>query len=162
MKLIHTLKPIYDKNSKILILGSFPSEISRINNFYYANKNNRFWKVIEIIFNVKLNNNDEKIKFLHTHNIALWDVIYSCEINKSNDASIKNVIPNDIKKIIYSSNIKCIFLTGKTALKYFNKYIANDIKINAICLPSTSSANAVFSLNKLVKEYQVILEYLGV
>ena len=160
MKLIHPLKPIYDKNSKILILGSFPSTISRKSSFYYANKNNRFWLIIENLFNIKLNTIKEKKLFLLKNNIALWDVIYSCEINKSNDSSIKNVIPNNINSIINKSQIKHIFVTGKTALKYYNKYLLNKLKIEAIYLPSSSSANARYSLNKLINEYKIILEYL--
>ena len=100
MKLVHTLKPIYDKDSKVLILGSFPSVLSREQNFYYANPTNRFWKVLEHLFNVILSNNDEKKTFLLKKHIALWDVIYSCDINNSSDSSIKNVIPNSIKNLI--------------------------------------------------------------
>ena len=91
MKEIHPLKPIYNDKSKVLILGSFPSVISRENNFYYANPTNRFWKVLESLFNKKLNNNDEKIKILLDNHIALWDVIFSCDIHKSSDSSIKDV-----------------------------------------------------------------------
>ncbi len=160
MKLIHPLKPIYNKNSKILILGSFPSVISRKENFYYANKNNRFWKILEIIFNVKLENMDNKINFLLLNKIALWDVIYSCEINNSSDCSIKDVVPNNINKIIKNSNIKHIFITGKTALRYYNKFFKNLININITYLPSPSSANAIYSLDKLVEIYKDILVYL--
>lgn len=159
MKLVHTLKPIYNKYSKILILGSFPSKISRTNNFYYANKNNRFWKILEIIFNINLNNINDKINFLLNNNIALWDVIHSCEINKSSDSSIKNVMPNDIKSIINNSNIKHIFITGKTAFKYYNKFF-KDLNISITILPSTSSANASYSLDRLIEEYKIILNYL--
>ncbi len=157
---MHTLKPIYNQNSKILILGSFPSVISRDNNFYYANKSNRFWLIFENLFNVELNTNYDKEKFLLNNNIALWDVIESCEINNSSDSSIKNVKVNNIQNIINKSNIKYIFVTGKTALKYYNKYLLNDSDITPIYLPSPSSANARYSLNKLIYEYKIILEYL--
>lgn len=160
MKVIHQLKPVYNKNSKILILGSFPSHVSRENNFYYANKNNRFWKIFEELFNVKLNTNNERINFLLNNNIALWDVIYSCEIENSSDSSIKNVIPNDIENIINKSEIKYIFVTGKTALYYYNKFIKNKTNIEAIYLPIPSSANASYSLNKLVEIYKQIKLYL--
>jgi len=156
---IHTLKPIYNKNSKILILGSFPSRISILNNFYYSNKNNRFWNVMERLYNIKLNSNEDKINFLLNNNIALWDVIYSCDINNSSDSSIKNVVPNDIKSIIEKSNIKYILVTGKTALKYYNKYLLDKIGIDAVYLPSTSSANAKYAVDDLINEYKIIKKY---
>lgn len=160
MRQIHPLQPIYNKNSKILILGSFPSEISRENNFYYANKNNRFWCIIEKLFESKLITNEDKINILLTNHIALWDVINSCEIHKSSDSSIKDIIPNDINKIIKNSNIKYIFVNGKKALELYNKYLLPVTKIEAIYLPSTSSANASYSLDELIYYYQIILEYL--
>ena len=156
MRQIHPLKPIYDKNSKILILGSFPSEISRKNNFYYANPNNRFWHILEILFKTKLNSKDDKINLLLNNHIALWDVIASCEIYKSSDSSIKNIIPNDINKILNNSNIKYIFVNGKKALELYNKYLLNTSNINAIYLPSTSCAIATYTLDKLVNEYKII------
>ena len=157
MKVIHNLKPIYDKNSKILILGSMPSIISRNNNFYYANKNNRFWLIINKLYNVNLRTNEEKKEFLIKNNIAMWDVIKSCEINNSDDSSIKNIEVNDIKTIIQNSNIKYIYLNG---LKAYQIYIKNfkDIKTLYEYLPSTSSANAKYSFEKLLKEYKSILK----
>ena len=160
MRILHPLKPIYDKESKILILGSFPSIISREKSFYYANTNNRFWPILENIFNTKLLNNEEKETFLINYHIALFDVIKSCEIYNSSDSSIKNIVPNNINTLIKKSNIKYIFVNGKKALELYNKYIYDKTKIKAIYLPSTSSANAKYSYEKLVKEYQIILEYL--
>ena len=160
MKVIHMLKPIYNNDSKILILGSFPSQISREKNFYYANKNNRFWKILEKLFNVKLITNNERTKFLLSNYIALWDVVYSCKIKNSSDSSIKRVIPNNIEKIINKSQIKYIFVTGKTALYYYNKFIKETINIEASYLPSPSSANARYSLDKLVEIYSKIKLYL--
>ena len=160
MKLVHPLNPIYNKNSKILILGSFPSVISRKENFYYANKNNRFWKILEIIYYIKLNTLDDKINFLLKNKIALWDVIHSCEIKNSDDSTIKNVIPNNINKIINNSNIKHIFITGKTALRYYNKFFKDIINLNITYLPSPSSANTNYSLKQLVEIYKDILVYL--
>jgi len=158
--IIHPLKPIYNKNSKVLILGSFPSKISRIENFYYANPNNRFWKIMESLFNKTLNTIEDKTNFLYENNIALWDVIHSCEIVSSSDASIKDVKPNDIKLILNNSQIKAIFLTGKTAFKYYNKYLKNKVNIETFLLPSSSSANATYSLDKLINEYKMILKYI--
>ena len=161
MHVINNLKPIYNKNSKILILGAMPSVISRKENFYYANKTNRFWKVFEVIFHVKLTTTLEKIRFLSYHNIALWDIIKECDIVGSSDSSIKNVITNDIKNMLTKSNINYIFTTGKIAYNYYNKFLKSIIKKDAIYLPSPSSANAAFSLNDLVNEYKIILKYLN-
>ncbi len=160
MKVINNLKPIYDKNSEVLILGSMPSIISRENNFYYFNKTNRFWCILERLFNVKLNDIDEKINFLLKNHIALWDTIYSCEIKGSSDSSISNVKVNNIKKLLNESNITTIFATGKKSLEIYNKYLKDNIKIEAIYLPSPSSANATFSLDRLILEYKILKKYL--
>ncbi len=158
MHVIHPLKPIYDQNSYILILGSMPSVISREKNFYYANTQNRFWPIMENLFNVKLNSNEDKINFLLTHNIALWDTIKSCDITASSDASIKNIKPNDINSLIKKTNIEYIFCTGKKSYDIFNKYIKCDKKV--FLLPSPSSANATFNLAKLIASYQIIKDIL--
>lgn len=160
MKVYHDLDPIFNNESKVLILGSMPSIKSREQCFYYANKTNRFWKIMENIFNIKLITKEDKIKFLLNNKIALWDVIKSCNISNSSDSTIKNVIINDINKIIKISNIKCIFITGKIALKYYNKYLLYKTKIEAIYLPSPSSANATYSLEKLIDEYKIMLDYI--
>ncbi len=153
----HTLKPIYDKNSKVLILGTMPSIKSRELNFYYAHPQNRFWRVLEKVFNIKI---IDKEKFLLDYNIALWDVISSCEIKGSSDSSIKNVIPNDINSLIKKTNIKYIFTTGKTAYNLYNKYLYESTRINAICLPSPSPANAKMSFLELEDKYNKIKEML--
>lgn len=158
MKVTHNLKPIYDNNSKILILGSMPSVVSRETNFYYANKSNRFWKILSILFCKKLDNNEDKKKFLLENNIALWDVIKSCDIKGSSDTSIKNVVVNDIESILKNSNIKVIACTGLKAYQLFNKYF--DVNLEVVYLPSPSSANAKLSLDNLVNEYKIIKDYL--
>lgn len=155
----HPLKPIYNQDSYILILGTMPSIISREKNFYYANIHNRFWPIMENLFKVKLNSNTEKKAFLLSHHIALWDTIKSCDILASNDASIKNIIPNDINEIIKNSNIQYIFCTGKKAFDTFNKYIICDKKVYE--LPSPSSANANYTLEKLIDSYQIIKDILS-
>ena len=155
MKIKHTLKPIYNKNTKVLILGSIPSIVSRELDFYYANKSNRFWKVINILFNVELKTKDEKINFLLRNNIGLFDVIKECDINNSSDNSIKNIIVNDIDEIINKTKIKTVFCIGKKAFNTYIKYFNNQ-DINIIYLPSTSSANASYTLDLLVKEYSII------
>ena len=160
MKVMHEFKPIYDNKSKILILGTMPSIKSRANKFYYSNPTNRFFKIMETLFNTKLLNNDDKKAFLLKNKIALWDVCKECDILASSDSSIKNIIPNDISIILNSAPIKAIFTTGKTAYKLYQKYIFPTTKIKAISLPSSSSANASYSLNKLINEYQIILKFL--
>ncbi|MBR0277440.1 MAG: DNA-deoxyinosine glycosylase, partial [Clostridia bacterium] len=153
----HPFPPLFDKNSKILILGSFPSVKSREQMFFYGHPQNRFWRVTSIIFNCEEPKTiDEKKKFLLNNKIALWDVIAVCEISGSSDSSIKNVKTNDITGILENSNIKRIYTNGKTAGKYYDKFIKNKIGKEAICLPSTSPANAVWSLEKLVSEWECI------
>lgn len=158
MSIVHPLKPIYNKDSIVLILGSFPSVISRKNNFYYSNPKNRFWKILGIIFNEEnLTTNKEKIDFLLNNNIALFDVIKSCEINGSSDSSIKNVIPNDINKLIKNSKVKYIFTNGNKAHELYQKYIFKSTKIVDIKLPSTSPANCQKDIEKkLIEHYRKI------
>ena len=159
IKVYHTLDPIYDENSKILILGSIPSIKSRENNFYYAHPKNRFWKVISKVYNEKEPlTNEEKINLLIRNKIALYDVIKSCTISGSSDSSIKNVKVNDIKSIVSKTNIKQIFTTGKTAYNLYNKFLRDEVGIDAIYLPSTSPANAKTTLNDLINIYKNILK----
>ena len=157
----HPFPPLYDKNSKILILGSFPSVKSREQMFFYGHKQNRFWRVTAAVLNDCVPETiEQKREFLHLHRIALWDVIASCEIEGSSDSSIKNAVANDISPILENSDIAKIFVNGKTAEKYYNKYILPKIRKTAICLPSTSPANAAYSMEKLVEKWSVIKEFL--
>ena len=157
----HPFPPLYDKNSKILILGSFPSVKSREQNFFYGHPQNRFWKVISGVLNCeKPITIDEKKKFLFNNKIALWDVIAACEITGSSDSSIKNVIANDLTQILSEADIKQIYVNGKTAEKYFNKYTKPLISREAVCLPSTSPANAAWSLERLEAAWEIINEVL--
>ena len=156
---VHNSPPLFDENSEILILGSFPSQKSREAQFFYGHPQNRFWLVLSAVLEEKLPQSiDEKREMLLKNKIALWDVIASCEIVGSSDSSIKNVVPNDISGILRKSNIKRIFVNGKTAEKYYNRYILDSTQIPAIVLPSTSPANAAYSLERLVDEWKVILE----
>ncbi len=154
---VHPFPPLFDKNSRVLILGSFPSVKSREEMFFYGHKQNRFWKVVSRVFDcdepVTI---EEKRKVLLKNNIALWDVIASCDIEGSSDSSIKNVEANDISVILENANIERIFVNGKTAEKYYNKYIRDKIRRNAVCLPSTSPANAAWSVERLVKVWVLI------
>ena len=134
---IHPIPPLYSKNSEILILGSFPSVKSRENEFFYAHPQNRFWKVLSAVFNFPMpQNTDEKKELVLKNKLALFDVIKQCDIKGSGDSTIKNVIPNDLTPIIESSNIKHIFLNGKTAEKYYKKYSAPNINIEFTRLPT--------------------------
>lgn len=152
---IHPIPPLYSKNSEILILGSFPSVKSRENEFFYAHPQNRFWKVLSAVFNSPLpQNTDEKKELVLKNKLALFDVIKQCDIKGSGDSTIKNVIPNDLTPIIESSNIKHIFLNGKTAEKYYKKYSAPNINIEFTTLPSTSPANAAYSLDRLIEKWK--------
>lgn len=153
----HPFPPLYDKNSKILILGSFPSVKSREQLFFYGHPQNRFWKVIAAVLNAEIPVTiDDKKKLLLLNNIALWDVIGSCDISGSSDSSIKNVTANDLTEIIEKSKITHIFVNGKTAEKYYNMFIKAVINREAICLPSTSPANANCKLNDLVDKWSII------
>lgn len=153
----HTFSPVYDENSNILILGSLPSVKSRENGFYYGHQNNRFWKVVASIFNCEVpKTNTQKNEFLLKNHIALWDVIESCDIIGSSDSSIKNVVPTDINMILSQCKIHKIFTNGKTAGKLYRKYSLQKTEINAVELPSTSPANAAYSLERLIEEWNII------
>lgn len=159
MQLVHSIEPVFDERSQILILGSFPSAKSREVGFFYGHPQNRFWNVVSTLYGEELPHTiEEKRAFLLRNHIALWDVIGSCEIKGSSDASIKKVEPNDIRVILDAADIKAIYAAGKTALKYYNKYTLPAVGREAICLPSTSPANAAFSMEKLLGEWKRILE----
>ena len=160
--IIHPFKPVIFKESRVLILGSFPSVKSREVDFYYGNKNNRFFKILEVIFDEKIGESKEaKIDFLKRHKIALFDVVKSCEIVGSSDSSISVKEVNDIGKLIENTDVEKILLNGKKAFEIFQKYIKID-KIKYFYIPSSSPANASFSLDRLVFEYRKQLEYLKV
>ena len=151
----HTFGPVYDSQSRILILGSFPSVKSREINFYYGHRNNRFWKILGMLFNEEI---EDKKSFLLKHHIALFDVIESCDIIGSSDASIQNVKPNDLSIILNNSKVEKIFLNGAKAYELYKKYDEAKYAIEAFKLPSTSPANAAYSLDDLYKEWKIILK----
>ena len=157
---VHPIEPVYDENSKILILGSFPSVKSRETGFFYGHPQNRFWKVMAAIFKEEVPGKiAEKKDFLIRNHVAVWDVIASCEITGSSDASIKNVVANDLGRILNTAEIRQIFVNGKTAEKMYHKYTLPVTGREAICLPSTSPANAAWSVEKLTEEWKQILNY---
>ena len=161
MSQTHPFKPIFDKNSKILILGSFPSVISRKFGFYYANPQNRFWRVLAVILNAAVpESTDEKIKFLLSHHIAIYDAAISCEIEGSSDAKMSKIVPVNLKPIFKIANIMQVYTNGGKAYEICKKYLENEIikatKNEVIKLPSTSPANAKFSFERLTNEWTVI------
>lgn len=154
----HPIEPVYNQHSRILILGSFPSVKSREAMFFYGHPQNRFWKVTSAVFGCSVPLTvEEKRTFLLTHGIAVWDVIASCEITGSSDSSIKNVVPNDLTRILDTAPVEQIYVNGKTALKYYDKYLRKSTGREAICLPSTSPANAAWNLEKLIEAWKIIL-----
>ncbi len=156
--IVHPFPPLYDDDSEILILGSLPSVKSREQMFFYGHPQNRFWKVMSRVLGEELPTTiDEKKIMLHAHHIALWDAIYSCDIIGSSDSSIKNVIPTDPGKIISSSKVTKVICNGKTSGKYFSKYQQKELDIEPVILPSTSPANAAFSVDKLVEIWGTVI-----
>lgn len=158
MELIrHPFPPLYDANSEILILGSFPSVKSREQQFFYGHPQNRFWRVTAAVFGAEIPQTiEEKRAFLLQNHIALWDVIASCEITGSSDSSIRNVTPNDLSPILAAAHIRQIFVNGGTAAKYYEKYQKPRLGRNAVRLPSTSPANAAWSIARLTEAWQII------
>lgn len=155
--IIHPIQPVYDKDSKVLILGSFPSVKSREEGFFYGHPQNRFWKVTASIFDEEIPRTpQEKKAFLIRNHIALWDVIGSCDIDGSSDSSIRNAKVNDISMMLTTADIKAIYLNGKKAYHLYQQYLEPVIQREGVCLPSTSPANAVWSLEKLKQAWSVI------
>ena len=161
MKVNHSFPLFINENSKVLILGSFPSVKSRELDFYYMHKQNRFYKVLSLIFNEDFYNAeiDKKKELLTKYGIALYDVVEECEINNSSDETIKNVVPSNIKMIIEQYNIKHIFINGNKAKELFIKYNSDLVNMTSF-LPSTSARNARSTLEDLALKYQIIKEYL--
>lgn len=157
--IVHSFEPVYDKASEILILGTLPSVKSRENNFYYGHKQNRFWKVLATLLKEPVPDTiEEKKAMLLAHRIALWDVIQSCDIKGSSDSSIKNVQPTDIGMILEKTNITRIYANGNKAGQLYKRYQFPVTGRKATVLPSTSPANAAWSLERLCKAWHVILE----
>ena len=154
----HNIPPVFDENSRILILGSFPSVKSREAQFFYGHPQNRFWKVISAVFDSECPQTiKEKKKFLLENNIAVWDVIRSCEITGSSDSSVKNAVPNDLSQILEGSRVTRVFTNGNLSYTLYNKLCLDKTEIAAVKLPSTSPANAAWSLEKLISEWKRLI-----
>ncbi|MCL2474722.1 MAG: DNA-deoxyinosine glycosylase [Chloroflexi bacterium] len=161
IELTHPLEPLYDKNSHVLILGSFPSPASRKALFYYGHPQNRFWKVLSSVLNQELPpNNQEKKAMCLKYGVAIWDVLQSCKIKGAADSSIRKAIPNNLSFIFKTAPIKAVFTIGSTANILYNKFLKDKLGMQAIALPSTSSANNRYNMQDLIKAYQQILLYI--
>ena len=153
----HPIEPVCDAHSKILILGSFPSVKSREEMFFYGHPQNRFWRVLAAVCGREVPATvEEKKALLLEEGIALWDVLASCEITGSSDSSIKNVVPNDLCRIMDTAKIERIFVNGKTAGKYYRRWLLPVTDREAVCLPSTSPANAAWNLERLTEAWRII------
>ena len=156
-RIVHPIPPLYDINSKRLILGRFPSIKSREAMFFYGHPQNRFWKLLAMIYNepapVTI---EEKSKLILSHNLALWDSIRSCTITGSSDSSVKDVVPNDLSVILSNSRVEKIFCNGALSHKMYMKYIYPQTLIEAVKLPSTSPANAAYSIERLYEQWKII------
>lgn len=155
--IVHPIPPLFDENSRTLILGSFPSVKSREQSFFYGHPQNRFWRLIATLFDEEIPQSiDEKKQLILKHNLALWDVIHSCTITGSSDSSIKDVVPNNLSIILQKSSVDRIFANGALSHKMYMKYIFPQTGIEAVKLPSTSPANAAFSLERLAESWKII------
>lgn len=160
-RLHHTIEPVFDASSKILILGTFPSVKSREGQFFYHHPQNRFWKVLAVLLQEELPQSvEEKKQFLHRNHIAVWDVVSSCEVSGSSDSSIKNVVPNDLAGMLSKLSIQKLYANGAKAYLLYQKYCQKELNRDIIKLPSTSPANAIYQLDRLLLEWKQILKTL--
>ena len=160
--IIHPIPPFYDGDSKILILGSFPSVKTRESGFFYGHPQNRFWKLMTLLYGEEAVpvTIEEKAALLRRHHIAAWDSIHACDIQGSSDSSIRNVEPNDFSAIFEAADIRQVFTNGRKSHEIYTRYCLPQTGREAICLPSTSPANAAWSLDLLTRAWSVIMEYL--
>ena len=154
---VHTIPPIWDARAETLILGSFPSVRSRADAFYYAHPQNRFWRVLAAIYDCALPETaEEKTRLLLEHRLALWDVVAECEICGSSDSSIRRVQPNPIETILAGSRVRRIFVNGGTAAARYDRWLLPRVGVPAVRLPSTSPANAAWSLERLCAAWAIL------
>lgn len=158
-KVYHEFPPVYDGNSRVLILGTIPSPKSRERGFYYMHPQNRFWKMLCAVLGESIPNDIAgRREMCLRRGIALWDVLESCEINGASDSSIKNAVPNDLERVFETADIRAVFTTGKKAQALYERFFAD--KMPAVCLPSTSPANRTISEADMLERYRVIARYL--
>ena len=162
MRDFHTLEPVFDAHSRVLMLGTMPSPKSREAQFYYAHPQNRFWPTLAKLFSEPTpQTGEERRAFALRRGIALWDVLQSCEIEGASDASIRHAVPNELSIVLDSAPIRAVFTTGRRAYELYNRLCLHKMtEISCVCLPSTSPANRRFSDAELMKAYSAILNYL--
>ncbi len=155
---LHNIEPVFDEKSEVLILGSFPSVLSRQQQFFYAHPQNRFWKVLSAVYETATpQNTEEKKRLLLNNRLAVWDVIASCQITGSSDLSISEVTVNDLSVIIDHCAIRKIICNGAKAYQLYERLIYPQTRKKAIRLPSTSPANAAWSLKRLTAVWKAEL-----
>lgn len=155
----HGFDPVFNERSTVLVLGSFPSVLSRKNDFYYGNPQNRFWRVLAALAKAPVPETaSEKKEMLLSCGIALWDVIQECDIKGSSDASIKNVVPAQVELITRTAPIKHVICNGATAGRLYRKYLLYKVRIEAEVLPSTSPANAAWGFDRLSERWLAALD----
>ncbi len=157
----HTFGPVYDENSRILILGTIPSPKSREYGFYYSHPQNRFWRIVSDLYGQKLpESNAEKTELLLRNRIALWDVLKSCKISGADDGSIRDPVANDIGALLKETDIRAVFTTGTKAAALYHRFCEKSARCPAVALPSTSPANCRhYNYESLREAYRVILKY---
>ena len=157
--IIHPIPAFYRPNSRVLILGSFPSVKTRESGFFYGHPQNRFWKLLSLLYSEETPGTvPEKAAFLARHKIACWDSIRECDIVGSSDASIRNAVPNDFTEILSATGLRRIYTNGKKSHEIYRSCCLANTGIEDICLPSTSPANAAWSLERLADAWRIILE----
>ncbi len=156
---VHPFPPVFDRSSRILVLGSLPSVLSRENRFYYGHPQNRFWRVLAAVFSQPTPETiDEKTAMLLRHGVALWDAVAACDIVGSSDASIRNVEPTDLSRIFDACRIETVFANGRTAARYYERYQQPLWTKPIVTLPSTSPANAAWTLERLIDAWSILRE----
>lgn len=159
---VHPFAPVYDRDSRVLLLGSIPSPKSRETRFYYGHPQNRFWLVLSRLFDEPAPRSvSEKTAFLLRRHIALWDVLRSCDIQGADDASIRNPVPNDIGELLSKTRIRAVFATGSKAAALYRRHCLPQTGLACVPLPSTSPANCRMSLDALTEQYRAILPWLN-
>lgn len=158
LKLVHPFPPVWDKRASVLILGSFPSVMSRKNAFYYGNPQNRFWRVLGAVYGEPVPDDvPSKKDYLLRHRVALWDALASCEIKGSSDASIRNAEPNNLRLILDAAPIRRVVANGQLAGRVCRDYLRDSLDERFVVLPSTSPANAGWSLERLIDVWREAL-----
>lgn len=158
-RIVHPIPPLFDENAQALILGSFPSVKSREAMFFYGHPQNRFWRLMALLFEAEVPVTvEEKSRLILENRLALWDTIHSCTITGSSDSSIRDVVPNDLSVILENSRVDRIFCNGATSYRLYQKYIFPQTNLRAVQLPSTSPANAAWSMERLRQAWQIVLE----